>query len=154
MPIVSPASGSGSGVTVFDYVEITAPVTITATTAATATTCITGNAVTYDGVTAVIIEAYFVSLSITPATAVPHFVVIELYQDGTDLGTIAQMTGDVIASAMTMTCIGRRRMTPTAGSHTYSLRGWKSIAGDTASVQAGAGGAGTLYPSYLRVATA
>jgi hypothetical protein len=42
-----------------------------------------------------------------------------------------------------------RRLTPTAASHTYKLRGWAN--GGNGTVVAGAGGAGVLMPGFIRI---
>jgi hypothetical protein len=134
-----------------DYVQITSPVNITATTEGTANTIITGSAITYDGNTPVIIEAFF------PYWQLPNNSdgQVWLYDSGSSIGTMA------LASVITATGItgtqrqhlrATRRLTPSAGSHTYSLRGTTSTG--TGIAGAGAGGAATHPPAYLRITAA
>ena len=128
-----------------DYKEVTSSQTSTATTAATATAQITGNAVTYDGSTPVIIEFFAPNES---GSSNPHTNVYELYDGSTDLGQIAVAAGPLTSTAIR----GTRRLTPSAGSHTYSIRLW--VGGGTGTTSAGVGGANTLFPMTLRITRA
>ena len=150
----SSTGGSGAGQQL-DYVEITAAVTITATADGNngATAVINGNAVAYSGTTRVVIEVYAPELTITPGAAASRSIYLNLYDGTTDLGRLAQVRADVSALVGGGPVLVRRFLTPSAGSHTYNVRGWKDTAGDTASVQCGAGGASTLVPAYVRVVT-
>jgi hypothetical protein len=64
----------------------------------------------------------------------------------TDLGRLTSFVG-AVSSSGTVHLV--RRLTPTAASHTYKIRGWSSSG--TAVVHAGAGGAGTVMPGFIRV---
>jgi hypothetical protein len=127
----------------WDYAQLTTGIAITATTEATATTIITGNAVTYDG-SIVMVEFYAPQVWFTDITGR-----LVLYQDGSSIGFIANCsaaTGTSVLQAVHAT----RRLTPTAGSHTYSIRGFKS-GGGTFTVTGDAGGAGLFVPAFLRI---
>jgi|SRR6188472_3162402 len=122
-----------------DYAQITSNVTIAGASAAAATTVISGGSVSYDGSTRVIVEA-FMALVI-PAGSTTN--VVTLWEDTTDMGAWAQMNGAAFP-------VGTLRwlLTPSAGSHAYTLKAWTT------------GASGTLYagssyaPAYLRVTTA
>lgn len=129
-----------------DYVAGTANVNTTATTAATATAIITGNAVTYDGVTPVVIEFHAVRMFNSVANVDTN---LNLYDGATDLGRIAKSVG-ISGQAGDATIVGARRLIPTAGSHTYSVKGWVSVA-STGTVVGGAGGVGVDTPMFIRV---
>ena len=135
----------------FDYAETTSTTTVTATSAATAQTHLSGNAVTYDGSTVVVIEffAYAISLD-SDAT-----MVINLYDGSTDLGRLgawnSTASGTTTGTIVTAVAVGRR-LTPSAAAHTYSIRIWKT--GGTGSIIAGAGGTDTVLPNWLRITRA
>ncbi len=100
------------------------------------TTIITGNAVTYDGATAILIEIFTALFGSGSATSI-----LEIYRDSTSLGRIAQI--GPVANVPVLAAI---RETPAAGSHTYTLKGWVS-----------SGTAGTFaatapfVPGFLRI---
>ena len=133
----------------FDYAEKTSDTNITATTEGTADTIVTANAVTYDGSTAIYVEACGAMQG--PAISSPGMQVY-LYDGASSIGIIASFAGPGVLSA-TITAIKipfstRVRLTPSAASHTYSLRAITSSG--TALAKAGTGGAGTLPPFYIR----
>ncbi len=121
-----------------DYVEQTSSLTVTATTDATAQAFVTGNAVSYDGSTVVIIEAYI------PFGAATAAMVCNLYDGSTDLGRLGQIN-TVVNAPMYLA----RRLTPSNASHTYSIRIWKTSG--TASANCGAGGTATNLPGFIRI---
>lgn len=131
-----------------DYAEVTSSVTLTGTSEGAADTIVTGNAVTYDGSTAVMIEFW----CYTTATDANQSVVFVLLEGATVVG-IAQIScpnGATSANRLPGTLQVRR--TPAAGSKTMTLKAWKT--GGTAIVGAGAGGSGTGLPAYLRITRA
>jgi hypothetical protein len=128
--------------TELDYVQITSPVSVTATTEGTANTVVTANSVTFDG-SAVIIE-FFTNGVINGANG---FTNLCLFQDGSSIGILG-FTGDS-AGTDSQAVLIRRRMSPAAGAHTYSIRAFRQTANST--VAAGAGGAATNMPAYIRI---
>lgn len=135
---------SGVG-TEFVYGQITAPVNITATTEATANLIVSGSSTTYDGSTIVLVEFYA-----PRGTAGTSVLDLWLYQDGASIGQLSRLTaaaantgGPVVAEA---------RLTPTAGAHTYSIRG--TVDAGTGNILCGAGGNGAYYPAFIRVTQA
>lgn len=145
--VIDPASVPGAEL---DYVEITSPVNVTATAEGSATSVVTGNAVTYDGSTAVYIE--FECVALRPDLSGNAIVKLCLFEDGSSLGTIAT----VAQPATTSPTVGVRapvhrrvKKTPSNASHTYSIRGFTNTG--TAVVDAGAAGSGNLWPAYIRI---
>lgn len=130
----------------YDYAEFTSDKTTTATTAAGAATVIAGGAVTYDGATAVWVE-FFAPYGINISGQLLN---IELYDGASAVGTICSLGAAGVTDGP---LVGRRRLTPSAASHTYTIKAWNSGAG-TGTVKAGAGGAGVLYPGYIRITKA
>jgi len=133
----------------FDYAQATSPVSVTQTAEASANTLVTGNAVTYDGSTAVIIE--FFCDNVDGNNSIQAFTQVWLFDNGSSIGyfgTVRQPT----AAEMYVPILVRRRLTPSAASHTYSVRATTSTG--TASYDAGAGGAGAASPMYIRITKA
>jgi len=131
-------------------VEITADVTVSATTAAAATTCITGNAVAYDGSTRICIEVY--SPAVITASTSNAEVLTQLWDGSTDLGRLAYHgRGDGTRGDFNQ-LLARRFLTPTAATHTYSIRAYRTAGNGTWG--AGAGGADANLPAYLRITRA
>lgn len=136
------------------YVEFTSNVNITATTAAAANTIVTAAALLFDGATPVQISFYAPGVITAPADLAD--VLIDLWEDSTDLGRIGQITcseSDTTAGKATRIPVQVSRfITPTAGLKTYSARAYRSV-GDGV-VNAGAGGVDTLMPGFIRIVRA
>jgi hypothetical protein len=127
------------------YNEFTAAVAVSATTEATATTVVTASAVSFDGSTAAWVEFYCPYLD---AGAAANNIILVLFQDGVAIGRLGVSTGNG-ASQPTLAHSSRRRLTPAAGSRTYSVRA--QVNAGTGSVGAGAGGAGAYLPGYILI---
>lgn len=134
-----------------DYAQFTTTVSPTATTEAGADVVVTGNAVSYDGTTTVAIE--FVAGTLRPAAVLGAILRLWLFQDGASIGRLATFTGESTSGGGSVgaytACHAVRRLTPTAGSHTYSVRA--DVSTGTASIEAGAGGAGNNVPGFIRI---
>lgn len=129
----------------FDYVEFTSGVNITATTEGTANTVVTGSAVAYDGSTAVLIEfetSYFQAVVADNGR-------LWLYDGASSIGQVAVVTNPHATNVLRVPVRVSRRLTPSAATHTYSIRG--STGSGTAVVNAGAGGNGNSMPGYIRI---
>lgn len=131
---------------VLDYAEITSSASCTATTEGSANTIITGNSVVYDGTTLVMLEFFFPAFTTSTTSQVAF---LTIFQDGSVFGRVWDSFGFTTSGDMGGTVISRR-FTPSAGSHTYSMRG-HSGAAQTFTIKAGAGGAGTLFPAYMMI---
>lgn len=129
-----------------DYAEFVANVTISATTEATADAIVTSNALTYNGIVTIILE-FFCIFSQSASSAGAN-VIFYLYEDGASIGQIGQQQNPASSSCRAPVTL-RRRMTPTSGSHTYSIRGVRGVGNGT--VAAGIGGLGVQMPGYLRI---
>ena len=149
MPILSGGGSGGSGYTVAAYTQITAGVNVTATTEGTADTILTGTAVNFDGASQYLLIFYADNYR-PDNSAAARQITFWLYLDGASVGemgtTISPQAG---AANMFTPLFLSRRVSPSAGSHTYSIR--SSVNAGTGTVSAGAGGAGLTSPAYLLV---
>lgn len=146
----------------WDYAQITASVGIPGSgTEGTATSVIAGNSVTYDG-TRVKIEAWLpyqynasgagdtssdvFGVLLRDATVLGQFRISD--QDSTNTGTPVRNQGG--------TALGVFFDTPSAASHTYTVKAFAPSSWGTAGFQitAGAGGSGKQLPAWLRVTAA
>lgn len=129
------------------YTEYTANVTISATVEASATTIVTASSLDLDG-QAILVEFYCPRLDVADTA---DDVLLTLWDGSTDLGRLSWqiVTGADIAWPVHLA----RKITPTVGSHTYSVRGWKVGAG-SAVANAGSGTSGSLLPGFIRVSRA
>jgi hypothetical protein len=132
------------------YNEFLSTVPISATTEATSTSIIAAPSFTADGVASYMIDAFIPEVIL--AAAAGAGIVFTLWDNGVELGrmgacqNVAATTGDHPVRMA-------RRLTPTAGPHVYSLRGF-SFGGGSSSVQAGNGGVGLDLPGFIRVVRA
>ena len=136
----------------FDYVQITSPASVTspASSDATATAVITGSAVAYDGSTRVKIE--YVCPFLEAPAALNASLVVNLYDGSTDLGRLGLVTTPA-AQQFRAPGKGERFLTPSAATHTYSIRAW--VTSGTGTFGAGAGGTGGAYlPAFIRITRA
>jgi hypothetical protein len=123
--------------------------TVTATVESAADSVIAGPAVTYDGSTAIVIELF--APAAYPAAGAGTVLWSVLYQDGLSIGRIGGVQGNGAGLGILPLYLARR-LTPTAGSHTF---GWGAIVqGGTGSIIAGAGGIGNYVPAYMRITRA
>lgn len=138
---------------VYDYAELTSTnSSITATTEAGATTILTGNAVAYDGSTAVLIE--FFAIGSRPPAVDGCVLSFYLYDGASSIGRIgAQQSGGVTHTSYSGSIYQpvrlARKLTPSNASHTYGIR--CAVTSGTGVVLAGAGGNGADMPAFLRI---
>lgn len=140
--------------TELDYVERTTSLTVTVTTDGnnSAQAFIDGNAVTFSGSLRVKIEAFVPVATVASAN---QAVLINLYDGTTDLGRLANLQTpnvSITGGSLNNMLYGARFLTPSAGSHTYHIRAWKT--GGTCSLTAAAGGASTFVPAFYRITVA
>jgi hypothetical protein len=142
------ASYEAAGGAELAYVEFTSPVTISATAAASATSIVSAGSVSFDGSTAVIIECFVPQVGFSNTTG--NATKLVLYDGSTNLGLLGQIFWN--GAEGTVSFFGARRLTPSNGSHTFSLRAWKVGIG-THTATAGSGGTGDndILPGFIRI---
>jgi hypothetical protein len=130
------------------YNQITARASVTATSAAGAQLIIDSGARVYDG--SPILVTFYASNIQSPiaAGALLH---LSLWDGSTDLGFIGNLN-TVAAAVEVVPCMVCRRITPTAGTHTYRLMAF--VSAGTGTIEAGAGGVAASPPTYLRITRA
>lgn len=129
-----------------DYVQKTSNTSITATSDSTADTIVTGASMSFDG-TAIIIE-FFTPFMANPTGNIN--IELELYEDGSRIGHLGQETGESVIQRVPV--LVRRKHTPSAGTHQYSIRAF--VDSGTGTINGGAGGAGAYMPCYMRITKA
>lgn len=135
-----------------DYVEVTTGKSITATTEATADVVVTSNSVTFDG-TACWFEFY--CPNVAPAATAGAFLLVLLFDNtastSASVGRLANCTPETSATG-TGPILVKRKLTPSAGARTYSVRAITSSG--TGALTSGAGGATAYMPGFLRITKA
>jgi hypothetical protein len=131
------------------YAEITSPVTVSATVESSPDLVVTSGSLTY---TAVPIKIEFSAYEVSSGATAASFTVLNLWDSSTDLGRIGLVGHASGAQPVSAAVNLIRYLTPSAGSHEYRIRAWRAVSNGT--VQAGAGGAGTADPAYIRVSLA
>lgn len=127
------------------YTAGIASVNVTATLEASATTVITAPAITFDGVTAVLIEFYSPYIRIPASGGV--FIDLWLFDGGSSIGRLAHYEA---TSGNYVPMFAARKITPSGGSHTYSVRAHVNTG--TGVVAGGPGAApGQEQPMFIRV---
>src|SRR5262245_33328021 len=131
------------------YVELQSQTAVVATTEAAADVLVTAPALTFDGATKICLDTHFPTFGEHSTSQSAH---LAFFEDGVSLGKIWHSNfGDDRQAGPD----GRRYLTPSAGTHTYSVRAWKGGSGGTApAIYAGAGGAGNYLPGFLRISQA
>lgn len=142
-----PSSRSLQGLEL-EYQEFTADVAIVSTNEAAPTTIVTADAITVDGSTVILVEFYAQAGGVDAAAS--DQLVVNLWLDGAQFGRICGVGNPSATGTGKAPLYGAVRTTPAAGSRTYSVRGWGTAAG-TYTVQAGAGGAATTVPGFIRI---
>lgn len=129
------------------YTEFTATVTVSAVTEAGANTVVTAGAITATGVDPIMVEFY------SPAVVMPGSlsaqVILVLYDGAASIGVIGQSLNPSGSGAGYNPVLVRRKLTPSAGSHTYSIRAY--AVSPNGEVRAGVGGLGIYQPGYIKI---
>ena len=129
------------------YQEFTANVPVAATAELAATTVVTAPAVTTDG-SPIVVEFY--AAFVVPAAVVGAYIYFFLYDGATSQGLLAGVMNPSAAANSGTPVFLQRRLTPSAGSHTYSMRA-AGAGTPVGNVYAGVGGAGIWNPGFIRV---
>jgi hypothetical protein len=137
------AWASGTSGAELGYAQFTTPITVTSTSSAAAHVFANPGAITYDG-TPVVMEAFSPYVT-CPAGGAKLY--IGLY-DGAALlsvmGGVSISSGQVAGSLHMI-----QRLTPSAGSHTYSTATW--VDSGSGLIEGRAGTAGTFAPGFMRI---
>lgn len=136
----------GGGSTVYDYVQLTSSTAVSSSNSAAPTTLITGNSVAYSGSVLVSIEIFLPAIR----TGASGEIILQIWEDSTNLGDLCAATSP--SAIADYGGFARLYRTPSAGSHTYYLKGY--FVGASGSVRAGTFGGGSWAPAHLRVASA
>jgi hypothetical protein len=129
------------------HVSFTDLVTVSATAEGAANTVVTANALTFDGATPVWIE--FFAPSVDPGATLSSAIILVLYDGASSVGIFGVVQNDA-ANTLRAPVLLRRRLIPSAASHTYSIRAYRSASDGT--ITAGAGtGAGVALPGYISI---
>jgi hypothetical protein len=115
------ALANAAGGTELGYVERTTDLSVTtAATEATPVDLLTLPAITFDGTISVVLD-FFAHFELGPTAGAA--LVVNLWGDGANISRICQSNNPVSVTNI-LPVFGRRRLTPTAGSHTYVARAW------------------------------
>lgn len=148
---VAGTSGAGSSDLAgyeYDYVEKTTNTSITATTEGGADTIVTATAVVFDGTTKIVVD-FYCAYAAPDTGAAGRTLILVLYDGASSIGKLAPMATLVSGNQSYITGVHSRRLTPSAASHTYSVRAY--VSAGTGTVGAGAGGSGTYMPAFIRI---
>jgi hypothetical protein len=136
---------------VISHTEFTAPVAVSSGSAAGANTVVTAPAFTADGATPYMFE--FFAPTANPASAISAQLFVTLWDGAVDLGTWGWLVDPAGAPGLLAAPLMlKRRLTPAAGVHTYSVRAWQQFG--AASVSGGTGGIGKTVPGYFSIVRA
>jgi len=141
---VAPALLSGQ---LIAETSFNAPVNVTATTEASAQTLLGPTAsFALNGSTEIIISWFIPEIDTTAQQWG-----LTLFDGASDLMRPATGGSPTATIQMMNGSSGFVALTPSAGSHTYTLGGWVVAGGGTVVFRAGTGGAGNLAPGFLRI---
>lgn len=134
-----------------DHTAVTSPVSITSTSSGTPTSVISGASTSgWDGSKPALIEFFCPQVEWSDGNA-GDVLTFLLFEDSTDKGRIAQLRTNSVSNRLAGPVKGEARLTPASGSHTYSVKAYRSGAAANTAANAGAAGSDTLLPMFLRV---
>lgn len=132
------------------YSERTSGFTASASSAATAADMGMSITLTADGVTPYMLE--FWAAWVDTSAALGAYTAVHFAENGTRLADWDVIVRAPAAAMTSAPIIARKRIVPTAGSHTYTMRAWSS--GGTGTINAGPGGVGNPPPMFMRITRA
>ncbi len=144
---VAISGGGGGGPTEISYTEFTADLNITATTEGTAQTVVAAPAQTFDGATKVQLQFFSPSVSIDAGDNI----FVEFFDGATPLGW-SYVNGNAAGAASNFMIGATLELTPSAASHTYSVRAYTQ-SGGTQTIHGGTGGTLAYRPGFIRIVT-
>jgi hypothetical protein len=128
------------------YAEATADVVISAITEATADSIVSAGAVTFDGLTPVVIDFFCATVT----SAADGRIIFVLYDGSSSIGLLGETYRPAGSQNWTPIRLSRR-LTP-SGAKTYSVRAYRVNNNQT--IKAGAGGVGAYVPAFIRISKA
>lgn len=139
--------GAGAARTSETLVEFTSPLTTSATAEGSATSLVDFGSLTFNGTDRYEIEMFAPTWSIGTAT---RDLIVILYDGSSSVGWLfaGRNVGASLANGEFYIC---RILTPSAGTRTYSIRGYVLGGAATATITAGAGGSGNYMPGFARI---
>ena len=129
------------------YAEKTTPTVITSRAAATPTTIVDAPSITCDGTTPVIVEG-FIPQAKSSTVAGTNIFYPSLW-DSVGPTELGEGGGHVDLAWLVGPLVVRRRVTPAAGAHVFSLKAYSTL--QNVDAQGGVGGTGIFVPAYIRV---
>jgi hypothetical protein len=116
---------------------------------ATGVTVVAAPSAVFDGKSAVYIEFFAPAVQLTPTAAGQPFG-FDFWDNASDLGYVGAFTASAsgfYAQPLSL----KRRITPTAGPHVFSIKAWSGVGTSITVVSGAAGGAGFYNPGFIRV---
>jgi hypothetical protein len=130
------------------YAEVTTALSVTSTTEATSQLVVGAPATVFDG-NPVVVEFY--SPIVQPPVVAVGGITLYLSLDAAIIGVLGRIINPVANTAGAPVLL-RRRLTPTAATHTFVIGA--SVSSGTGVVVAGPGGSGQFLPAYIRITRA
>lgn len=129
--------------------QFTSNVTVSATVEASSTTIVTASgAITANGTDYYEVEFFCPDFTLG-SNASGNACTFVLFDSGTQGGRMGYVANGASTTTLDVPVDLRWRFQPTNGSHTYSIRGFRTNADCT--VKAGSGASGALVPGHIRV---
>lgn len=145
------AGGGGGAGTELSYVEKTTATSISANSASGANTIVTAAALTFSGTQKILID-FFCSHLFLGTTAISG-VFFCLFDGSTQIGELGGIQFGIASTNGYVTPVSLSRvLTPSSGSHTYSIRAYRNDA--NATLTAGDGTSTNRSPTFIRITTA
>lgn len=134
-----------------DYVQqaVGGGTTVSATTESTANTIVTSNALSFDGTEIILIE-FFAPGCVGPNDGAGTVLELScwLYDGASSIGMICRHRA--LSDDEGSPLIGKRRLAPSSGSHTFSIRASRTGTVNATVLHSG-GGSGQNMPAYIRI---
>lgn len=146
-PLPSAPPVTGGPTSELDYAPRTTSMSVTATSQLTAQTVVTGHPLEWDGETTALVE-FSVPYCGPDAGAVGRSMLFWLYDGNSSVAALGAVTTPAAKMDRKPVHLSTR-ITPSAGTHTYSVRA--SVSAGVGTIDAGPGNPGTYVPAYLRV---
>lgn len=129
------------------YAERTSNLTVSATTSAAAQDVVSAGAVTFDG-SRYCIEFY--AYAVGTGASAGNATILTLWDSSSEGPRMFAIQGTSILTG----CFARRFLTPSAGSHTYTVKAWRNVANGTVYAGDGVGAEPEMMPAYIRITKA